>query len=162
ATGAPMLYLDNHRLLIEINRQLRELARPLADKQAEASRIQYLDFLAGLKRQWRVGGKPDLPRLARLSRGIAITGFPPVRASAHGSVPSSEEDETDVQASLCDVVSHTPSNGYVLRQVRAVPAALHLGEVVSMRSIVGGEWFVGVVRWFRNTLNQQTMEFGCE
>jgi hypothetical protein len=162
AKDAPALYLDNHRLLIEVNRQLRELARPLADKQAEAARLQCLDFLAGLKRQWRIGGQPDLPRLARMSRVVAIAGLPQVWDSAHGSVPATDEEETEVQASLCDVVSHAPNNGYVLRQVRAVPAPLQLGEVVSMRSIVGGEWFVGVVRWFRNTLNQQTLEFGCE
>lgn len=61
----------------------------------------------------------------------------------------------------CQVINHTPA-GYALRQTDAAPAALRIGELVSLRVEGRIALQLAIVRWFRNTLKGTALEFGCE
>src|SRR5205085_11648044 len=80
-----------------------------------------------------------------------------------GSVPAAEGEGAGTDnTTVCTVLSHAPNNSYAMRQLRALPTPVRIGELIAVRALVGGEWQVGVVRWFRNTMTQQLIEFGCE
>jgi hypothetical protein len=61
----------------------------------------------------------------------------------------------------CVVVNHT-AGGYALRQVDETPTALRVGDLIALRIEGQGGLQVAMVRWFRNTMNDAVLEFGCE
>jgi len=61
----------------------------------------------------------------------------------------------------CQVVNHT-TGGYALRQVDAAPGTLRVGDLIALRVEGRSGVQVAMVRWFRNTLNNAMLEFGCE
>jgi hypothetical protein len=61
----------------------------------------------------------------------------------------------------CQVINHTPA-GYALRQIDAHPTVLRIGDLIALRVEGRSGLQVAAVRWFRNTLRNSGLEFGCE
>ncbi len=166
ATEGSKLFLLAFDLAFELQEQIRELEggaglREFAnDLQA---REQYLGLLKRLLRQWAVPPARQFNRLPSQARVVMCAGLSGVwqhsRRSSSGS--GAGAGVTAPPMTQCRVVNHT-AGGYALRQVDAMPATLRVGDLIALRIEGRGGVQVAMVRWFRNTLNNGMLEFGCE
>ena len=160
-------YLHTELLVNELRRQLTELENsslPAAGSGEDFQRVQRADFLRRLERSWQLVAHRELPPPARDHVFTVSSGFTPVWQYLHAdSVAQPRTDAAQLQVtSLCALISQTNNNGYVLRQLRPPPRPVRIGELLALRERADEVWRIAVVRWFRNTLQHQTLELGCE
>jgi ribosomal protein S28E/S33 len=167
ADEADTFYLHTELLVNELRRQLAEVGNspsPTLGSEEEFQRVQRIDFLHRLERAWQLVAHRELPPPARDRVFIVSNGFTPVWQYLHAdsaTLPRASDAQLQV-TSTCSLISETSDNGYVLRQVRAAPRPIRVGELLALRETADEAWRIAVVRWFRNTLQHQTLELGCE
>ena len=165
ATEGSKLFLLTFDLAFELQEQIRELeagAGPREFVNDLQAREQYTGLLKRLLRQWAIPPARQFNRLPSRARVVMCAGLPGVwqysrrlnnaGAGASAAVPPMTQ---------CQVVNHT-AGGYALRQVDAAPATLRVGDLIALRIEGRSGLQVAMVRWFRNTLNNGMLEFGCE
>ncbi len=159
------LFLLTYDLAFELQEQIRELESggPLprdAGTNAEA-RGPYVALLKRLLRQWAIPPARQFNRLPSRARVVMCAGLPGVWQYSRGMQGSVQGSAAAPPMTRCQVVNHT-TGGYALRQVDASPTSLRVGDLIALRVEGRAGLQVAMVRWFRNTLNDAMLEFGCE
>jgi len=159
------LFLLTFDLAFELQEQIRELesGAPLprdAGTNAEA-RGPYIALLKRLLRQWAIPPARQFNRLPSRARVVMCAGLPGVWQYSRGLQGPGPGNAAQPQMTQCQVVNHT-TGGYALRQVDASPTSLRVGDLIALRVEGRTGVQVAMVRWFRNTLNDAMLEFGCE
>lgn len=168
AVEGPRLYLLTFDLAIQLQEELRIIegggALPDGAGRDATSRTAYILLLRRLLRQWAIPPARQFNRLPSRARVVMCVGL----AGAWQYSRSRPTGAAAVRAPAglppmthCQVINHTPA-GYALRQTDAAPAALRIGELVSLRVEGRIALQLAIVRWFRNTLKGTALEFGCE
>lgn len=164
ATEGSRLFLLTFDLAFELQEQIQDLEtgaglREFAnDLQA---REQYTALLRRLLRQWAVPPARQFNRLPSRARVVMCAGLPGVWQTSRRLSQSASSTTAAPQMTQCQVVNHT-AGGYALRQVDATPAKLRVGDLIALRIEGRAGLQVAMVRWFRNTLKNGMLEFGCE
>ncbi|HSC97586.1 MAG TPA: hypothetical protein VLI21_01685, partial [Casimicrobiaceae bacterium] len=159
------LFLLTFDLAFELQEQIRELESggPLprdAGTHPEA-RGPYVALLKRLLRQWAIPPARQFNRLPSRARVVMCAGLPGVWQYSRGMQGSGQGNAAAPPMTQCQVVNHT-TGGYALRQVDASPTSLRVGDLIALRVEGRAGLQVAMVRWFRNTLNDAMLEFGCE
>ena len=159
------LYLLTFDLAFQLQAQIRELESggPLPREvgtNAEA-RLPYIALLKRLLRQWAIPPARQFNRLPSRARVVMCAGLPGVWQYSRGMNGSAQGTAAPPPMTQCQVVNHT-TGGYALRQVDSAPASLRVGDLIALRVEGRPGLQVAMVRWFRNTLNDAMLEFGCE
>jgi hypothetical protein len=161
------LYLLTFDLAFQLQEQIRELESggPLpADVGTNAeARLPYIALLKRLLRQWAIPPARQFNRLPSRQRVVMCAGLPGVWQYSRGLAggPQRNGHAPPPPMTQCQVVNHT-TGGYALRQVDATPAPLRVGDLIALRVEGRAGLQIAMVRWFRNTLNNAMLEFGCE
>ena len=127
-----------------------------------ASRRRYLTLLKRLLRQWAIPPARQFNRLPSQARVVMCTellGVWQYSRGRHSGVSVAPKATPPLMH--CQVINHTPA-GYALRQTDAHPPALRIGELLALRVEGRAGPQVAIVRWFRNTMRGNGLEFGCE
>ena len=127
---------------------------------AEA-RLPYIALLKRLLRQWAIPPARQFNRLPSRARVVMCAGLPGVWQYSRGMNGGAQGTAAPPPMTQCQVVNHT-TGGYALRQVDSAPASLRVGDLIALRVEGRPGLQVAMVRWFRNTLNDAMLEFGCE
>ena len=159
------LFLLTFDLAFELQEQIRELESggPLprdAGTNPEA-RGPYVALLKRLLRQWAIPPARQFNRLPSRARVVMCAGLPGVWQYSRGMQGSAQGNAAAPPMTQCQVVNHT-TGGYALRQVDASPTSLRVGDLIALRVEGRAGLQVAMVRWFRNTLDDAMLEFGCE
>lgn len=164
----PRLYVLTFDLAFQLQEEVRALEGggdlPAGISRDPASRLAYITLMKRLLRQWAIPPARQFNRLPSRARVVMCVGFAGAWQYSRGRPPTGAPIAAPSglpAMSHCQVINHTPA-GYALRQTDPTPAALRIGDLVSLR--VEGRLTVqlAVVRWFRNTLRGAALEFGCE
>ena len=160
------MYLLTYDLAFEIQEQLRALDAgadvPVGIARDNASRRAYGALLKRLLKQWAIPPARQFNRVPSRAPVTTCTGLVEVARYARAL-----EERASGSAALfptlttCEVINHTPA-GYALRQTDPRAAPLRIGELVGLGIEGRKALHVAVVRWFRNTLQGSSLEFGCE
>lgn len=158
------LFLLTFDLAFQLQEQIRELEAGLplpreAGTNAEA-RVPYIALLKRLLRQWAIPPARQFNRLPSRARVVMCAGLPGVWQYSRG-LQEATGQTAPPPMTQCQVVNHT-TGGYALRQIDAAPASLRVGDLIALRVEGRAGLQVAMVRWFRNTLNDAMLEFGCE
>jgi hypothetical protein len=165
-TEGTKLFLLTFDLAFELQEQIRALeAGGLMPREAGAdpeARHRYIALLKRLLRQWAIPPARQFNRLPSRARVAMCAGLPGVWHYSRGSGhPPPDGVPAPPPMTECQVINHT-SGGYALRQVDPSPNPLRVGDLIALR-VEGREGLqVAMVRWFRNTLSGNILEFGCE
>lgn len=155
-------FLQTNALVAQLHHQLKTLESgqgwPARIAGEEFKPAQYTDLLHRLARHWSLAPVRKIPRLFKQGTLTICSGFSAVWQVLPTSTGSAPQDAV---ISLCSLINHT-ANGYALRQTRQMLTPIRVGELMAIRSHPGAAWQIAVVRWFRNTMQNQTLEFGCE
>jgi len=125
------------------------------------ARLPYIALLKRLLRQWAIPPARQFNRLPSRARVVMCAGLPGVWQYSRGLLGNVQGSATPPPMTQCQVVNHT-TGGYALRQVDSAPASLRVGDLIALRVEGRPGLQVAMVRWFRNTLNDAMLEFGCE
>ncbi|MEO8536017.1 MAG: hypothetical protein ABI533_00705 [Betaproteobacteria bacterium] len=160
------LYLLTFDLAFELQEQIRalETGGPLPAEVGTNpdARGPYVALLNRLLRQWAIPPARAFNRLPSRARVVMCAGLPGVWQYSRGLAGHAPNGATPPPPMTeCQVVNHT-TGGYALRQIDAAPASLRVGDLVALRVEGRPGLQVAMVRWFRNTLNDSMLEFGCE
>jgi hypothetical protein len=159
------LFLLTFDLAFQLQAQIRELESggPLPRELGtnDEARLPYIGLLKRLLRQWAIPPARQFNRLPSRARVVMCAGLPGVWQYSRGLVGNSRGNATAPPMTQCQVVNHT-TGGYALRQVDSAPASLRVGDLIALRVEGRPGLQVAMVRWFRNTLNDAMLEFGCE
>ena len=164
ATDGSKLFLLAFDLAFELQEQIRELEGGAGLREFANdlhAREQYLGLLKRLLRQWAVPPARQFNRLPSRARVVICAGLSGVWQHSRRTSSGAGAGVAAPPMTQCRVVNHT-AGGYALRQVDAMPAALRVGDLIALRIEGRGGVQVAMVRWFRNTLNNGILEFGCE
>jgi hypothetical protein len=160
------IYLLAFDLAFQIQEQVHKLEGggefPADIGRDAVSRRRYLVLLKRLLRQWAIPPARQFNRLSSKARVVMCTELLGVWQYSRGrhsgvSVPP----QAMPPLMHCQVINHTPV-GYALRQTDAHPPALRISELLALRVEGRPGPQVAVVRWFRNTMRGNGLEFGCE
>jgi hypothetical protein len=159
------LYLLTFDLAFQLQAQIRDLESggPLPREvgtNADA-RLPYIALLKRLLRQWAIPPARQFNRLPSRARVVMCAGLPGVWQYSRGLLGNGHDSATPPPMTQCQVVNHT-TGGYALRQVDSAPTSLRVGDLIALRVEGRSGLQVAMVRWFRNTLNNAMLEFGCE
>jgi hypothetical protein len=166
AVEGSKIYLLAFDLAFQIQEQVQKLEAggefPPSVGRDAASRRRYLLLLKRLLRQWAIPPARQFNRLPSQARVVMCTELLGVWQYSRGrhsgvSVPP----KSLPQLMHCQVINQTPA-GYALRQTDAHPPPLRIGELLALRVEGRPGPQVAVVRWFRNTMRGNGLEFGCE
>lgn len=156
------LFVVAFDLAFQIQEQLRAIegGGPLpADLGSDAvARAPYLALLQRLLRQWAMPPSRHFNRLPARARVVMSAGLRGVWQASSGARADPEHQPSLVS---CDVVNQAPG-GYALRQSGKQPSGLRVGDVIALRVEGKPGVQVALVRWFRNSMKQGGLEFGCE
>jgi hypothetical protein len=160
------LFLLTFDLAFQLQEQIRELESgaplPRDVGTSEEARGPYIALLRRLLRQWAIPPARQFNRLPSRARVVMCAGLPGVwqySRGLQGTPPPGQAAPPPM--TQCQVVNHT-TGGYALRQIDAAPASLRVGDLIALRIEGRAGLQVAMVRWFRNTLNDAMLEFGCE
>jgi hypothetical protein len=159
------LFLLTFDLAFELQEQIRELESggplpPDAGTIPEA-RAPYVALLKRLLRQWAIPPARQFNRLPSRARVVMCAGLPGVWQYSRGMQGSAHGNAAPPPMTQCQVVNHT-TGGYALRQIDPSPTSLRVGDLIALRVEGRAGLQVAMVRWFRNTLDDAMLEFGCE
>ena len=159
------LFLLTFDLAFELQEQIRELesggALPRDIGSNPEARGPYVALLKRLLRQWAIPPARQFNRLPSRARVVMCAGLPGVWQYSRGLQGAQGNANAPPPMTECQVVNHT-TGGYALRQIDATPTTLRVGDLIALRVEGRGGLQVAMVRWFRNTLNDAMLEFGCE
>ncbi len=160
------LFLLTFDLAFQIQEQLRALEAggdiPAGVGRDAAARLQYVNLLKRLLRQWAIPPARQFNRLPSRARVVTCAGLSGVWQYSRGVHAGVNRPPTGLPPMAnCQVINHTPA-GYALRQIDAAPTPLRIGELIALRIEGRTSLQVAMVRWFRNTLKGSGLEFGCE
>ena len=164
ATEGSRLFLLTFDLAFMLQEQIRELETGAGPREFAAdlqAREQYTSLLKRLLRQWAVPPARQFNRLPSRARVVMCAGLPGVWQTSRRLSPGARPTVTAPPMTQCQVVNHT-AGGYALRQVDSTPATLRVGDLIALRIEGRTGLQVAMVRWFRNTLKNGMLEFGCE
>jgi hypothetical protein len=165
-TEGSKLYLLTFDLAFQLQEQIRALEAGAslpreAGSDADA-RARYVALLKRLLRQWAIPPARQFNRLPSRARVVMCAGLPGVWQYSRGMQNgTSHAKSAPPPMTQCQVVNHT-SGGYALRQIDPSPSALRVGDLIALRVEGRAGLQVAMVRWFRNTLANAMLEFGCE
>jgi hypothetical protein len=160
------LFLLTFDLAFQLQEQLRALETggdvPSGIGRDATARLQYVNLLKRLLRQWAIPPARQFNRLPSRARVVTCAGLSGVWQYSRGVHAGVNRPPTGLPPmSNCQVINHTPA-GYALRQTDAAPSTLRIGELIALRIEGRTSLQVAMVRWFRNTLKGSGLEFGCE
>ena len=160
------LFLLTFDLAFQLQEQIRELESggplPRDVGTSEEARAPYVALLKRLLRQWAIPPARQFNRLPSRARVVMCAGLPGVWQYSRGLQHAPPHGHAaPPPMTQCQVVNHT-SGGYALRQIDAAPSSLRVGDLIALRVEGRTGLQVAMVRWFRNTLNEAMLEFGCE
>jgi hypothetical protein len=153
-------------LAFQLQEQIRELESggPLPREVGTNPELRapYIALLKRLLRQWAIPPARQFNRLPSRARVVMCAGLPGVWQYSRGlQGVAPQGNAAPPPMTQCQVVNHT-TGGYALRQVDASPTSLRVGDLIALRVEGRTGLQVAMVRWFRNTLNDAMLEFGCE
>ena len=159
------LFLLTFDLAFQLQEQIRALesGSPLPQEVGTSpeARAPYVALLRRLLRQWAIPPARQFNRLPSRARVVMCAGLPGVWQYSRGLQGGTHASGAPPPMTHCQVVNHT-TGGYALRQVDASPTSLRVGDLIALRVEGRTGLQVAMVRWFRNTLNDAMLEFGCE
>jgi hypothetical protein len=159
------LFLLTFDLAFQLQAQIRDLESggplPAEAGTHEEARVPYVALLKRLLRQWAIPPARQFNRLPSRARVVMCAGLPGVWQYSRGLVGHASATANPPPMTECQVVNHT-TGGYALRQIDSTPASLRVGDLIALRVEGRPGLQVAMVRWFRNTLNEAMLEFGCE
>ncbi|MGE5088435.1 MAG: hypothetical protein ACM3QY_04855 [Candidatus Levyibacteriota bacterium] len=168
ATEGSKLFLLTFDLAFELQSQIGELETGAGPREFATdlqAREQYTSLLKRLLRQWAVPPARQFNRLPSRARVVMCAGLSGVwqtsRRLSAGARPGATATTAAPPMTQCQVINHT-AGGYALRQVDSAPATLRVGDLIALRIEGRAGLQVAMVRWFRNTLRNGMLEFGCE
>ena len=160
------LFLLTFDLAFQLQEQLRALEAggdvPSGIGRDPTARLQYVNLLKRLLRQWAIPPARQFNRLPSRARVVTCAGLSGVWQYSRGLHAGVNRPPTGLPPMAnCQVINHTPA-GYALRQTDPVSSTLRIGELIALRIEGRTSLQVAMVRWFRNTLKGGGLEFGCE
>lgn len=160
------MFLLTFDLAFQLQEQLRALEAggdvPSGIGRDPPARLQYVNLLKRLLRQWAIPPARQFNRLPSRARVVTCAGLSGVWQYSRGVHAGVNRPPTGLPPMAnCQVINHTPA-GYALRQTDAAPTTLRIGELIALRIEGRTSLQVAMVRWFRNTLKGGGLEFGCE
>jgi hypothetical protein len=159
------LFLLTFDLAFQLQEQIRDLesGSPLPREVGPdpEARAPYIALLRRLLRQWAIPPARQFNRLPSRARVVMCAGLPGVWQYSRGLQGVTGPGSAPPPMTQCQVVNHT-TGGYALRQVDSAPTSLRVGDLIALRVEGRSGLQVAMVRWFRNTLNNAMLEFGCE
>jgi hypothetical protein len=159
------LFLLTFDLAFQLQEQIRALeagaALPREAGGDADARTRYLGLMKRLLRQWAIPPARQFNRLPSRARVVMCAGLSGVWHYSRGAPNGVAHAAAPPPMTQCQVVNHT-TGGYALRQIDSAPAALRVGDLIALRTEGRDGLQVAMVRWFRNTLANSMLEFGCE
>jgi cyclic-di-GMP-binding protein len=164
AEGSKM-FLLTFDLAFQLQEQIREFESgtplPREISTDPEARSPYVALLKRLLRQWAIPPARQFNRLPSRARVVMCAGLSGVWHHSRGLNGSAARGHGTPPMTECQVVNHT-TGGYALRHIDATPTTLRVGDLIALRVEGRSGLQVAMVRWFRNTLSEGMLEFGCE
>ena len=160
------LFLLTFDLAFQLQEQLRTLESgsgfPDGVGRDSTARLNYINLLRRLLRQWAIPPARQFNRLPSRARVVMCAGLQCVWQYSRGKHAEMASSPAGLPTMTnCQVINHTPA-GYALRQVDHAPCVLRIGDLIALRVEGRTTLQIAMVRWFRNTLKASALEFGCE